>query len=83
MEHEDLTLLDDSLNTTEQDHKVDEGDADMEVAPTDQLALVPEAIVQEVSLQEKVIVTGIKDTIDVEEENETAEEDDELDRQPK
>ena len=47
MEHEDLNLLDDSLNTTEQDHNVNEGDADMEVAPTDQLVFVPEAIVPE------------------------------------
>ena len=53
MEHEELSLLVDSLNTTEQDHKVDEGDADMEVSPTDQLVLVPEAIkAHEFSLQE-------------------------------
>ena len=50
MEHVEHSLLDESLNITEQDQKVDEGDAVMEVAPTDQLVIDPEAkIVQELA----------------------------------
>ena len=61
MESEDLHLLDDS-HSTEQDLKVGEGEYEMWVAPTDKLELVPEAMVEEVSLQEKVSETGNKDT---------------------
>ena len=73
MESEDLHLLDDSLST-EQDLKVAEGESEMDVAPTDKLELVPEAMVEEVSLQEKVSETGNKDTGKVEEETENDDE---------
>ena len=65
MEHEELSLLDDSLNTTEKDHKVHKGDADMEVSPTDQLVIVPEAMIAP--------ATGNQGTSGVEEESETEE----------
>ena len=71
MEHEELSLLVDLLNNTEQDHKVDEGDADMEVSPTDQLVIVPEAMIAP--------ATGNQGTSGVEEERETEKEEDDLD----
>ena len=67
MESEDLHLPDDSLST-EQDHKVAKGETEMDVAPTYQWELVPEEMVEEVSLQEKVTETGNKNTTEVEEE---------------
>ena len=79
MESEDLHLLDDS-HSTEQDLKVGEGESEMWVAPTDKLELVPEAMVEEVSLQEKVSETGNKDTGKVEEETENDDEYEDLDR---
>ena len=70
MEHEETDILDDSLHSTEQDQtKVDESEAAMEVTPPDQqVNVVPEAkIVTVASLQETVLATCNQVTSDVEE----------------